>query len=56
MGDCWDIDDVPASAAAVEAAVIPKAEMIEIKLFGRWNTDDVQVSDISLAVSKKYNL
>lgn len=25
-------------------------DMIEIKLFGRWSTSDVQVSDISLTV------
>ena len=27
------------------------AEMPEIKLFGKWSTEDVQVSDISLTVS-----
>ena len=27
------------------------AELPEIKLFGKWSTDDVQVSDISLTVS-----
>lgn len=26
-------------------------DMVEIKLFGRWSTSDVQVSDISLTVS-----
>lgn len=26
------------------------AELPEIKLFGRWNCDDVQVSDMSLQV------
>ena len=29
------------------------AELPEIKLFGKWSTDDVQVSDISLTVSIK---
>lgn len=28
------------------------AELPEIKLFGRWSCDDVNVSDMSLAVSK----
>ena len=27
------------------------AEIPEIKLFGKWSSDDVQVSDISLTVS-----
>ena len=36
-------------ALADEVAAI--AEMPEIKLFGRWSSDDVQVSDISLTVS-----
>jgi hypothetical protein len=33
------------------------AEPLEIKLFGRWSSSDVQVSDISLTVSvlKKSN-
>lgn len=35
------------------AVIAPKiAELPEIKLFGRWNCDDVQVSDMSLQVSK----
>ena len=29
----------------------PVAEPPEIKLFGKWSTEDVQVSDISLTVS-----
>lgn len=29
----------------------PTAELPEIKLFGRWSCDDVQVSDMSLQVS-----
>ena len=32
------------------AAIEPPA--VEIKLFGRWNPDEVQVSDISLQVSE----
>ena len=30
--------------------VSAEPDMIEIKLFGRWSTSDVQVSDISLTV------
>ena len=29
------------------------AESPEIKLFGKWSTDDVQINDISLQVSSK---
>lgn len=32
-------------------APVASAELPEIKLFGKWSTDDVQVSDISLTVS-----
>ena len=34
-----------------EQAAPVVAELPEIKLFGKWSTDDVQVSDISLTVS-----
>ena len=30
----------------------PPAELPEIKLFGRWSCDDVQISDMSLQVTK----
>ena len=30
---------------------VEEAPSVEIKLFGRWNADDVQINDISLAVS-----
>jgi len=39
MGDDWG------ETAAEEAP------SVEVKLFGRWNPDDVQINDISLAVS-----
>lgn len=32
------------------------AETPEIKLFGKWSTDDVQINDISLQVSSKTRL
>lgn len=50
-GENWD------GADAVATDTIPVAqapELPEIKLFGRWSCDDVQVSDMSLQVSFKY--
>lgn len=48
--DNFDFED---TAAVVEtAAPIVNAELPDIKLFGRWSCDDVQVSDMSLQVSK----
>lgn len=32
------------------AAAPPPAELPEIKLFGKWSCDDVQISDMSLQV------
>lgn len=44
--------DFEETAAVVEtAAPIVNAELPDIKLFGRWSCDDVQVSDMSLQVS-----
>merc|ERR1712062_909772 len=46
------------TGAAGTAAAAPVAELPEVKLFGKWSTDDVQVNDISLndyiAVREKY--
>ena len=42
MADDWGVDDTP---------VVVAPEVQDIKLFGKWSTDDVQVSDISLTVS-----
>ena len=36
---------------AVSAPPVVAAELPEVKLFGKWSTDDVQVSDMSLTVS-----
>ena len=38
-------------AADDTAPVVVAPEVQDIKLFGKWSTDDVQVSDISLTVS-----
>ena len=40
MAENWD-----------EPAAAQVAELPEIKLFGKWSSEDVQVADISLAVS-----
>ena len=39
MADDWTVEET--------AEVVS----VEVKLFGRWNPDDVQINDISLAVS-----
>ncbi len=44
-------DDGHEEQAVVVAAPPPMAELPEIKLFGRWSCDDVQISDMSLQVS-----
>lgn len=46
MAENWDAEDAP----AVTAGTVTVAELPEVKLFGKWSTDDVQVSDISLTV------
>ena len=45
MAENWD-DDAPVETAPAQIAEIP-----EIKLFGRWSTEEIQVNDISLTVS-----
>ena len=42
MSDEWGVEESP---------VVVAPEVQDIKLFGKWSTDDVQVSDISLTVS-----
>jgi small subunit ribosomal protein S5e len=44
-------DDGHEEQAVVVAVPPPMAELPEIKLFGRWSCDDVQISDMSLQVS-----
>ena len=43
MADDWGVDE--------SSPVVVAPEVQDIKLFGKWSTDDVQVSDISLTVS-----
>ena len=53
MGDDgWDepAEDMIIQDGDGDLAIAPTAELPEIKLFGRWSCDDVQVSDMSLQV------
>jgi small subunit ribosomal protein S5e len=36
--------------AGWDTEVVAEPPVVEVKLFGRWNPDDVQVGDISLQV------
>ena len=53
MGDDWD-EEVEPTAAAGGAVVdiVSASELPEIKLFGKWSCDEVNVSDMSLQVRK----
>lgn len=46
----WGDDDAKAMAVEPTIPVAQAPELPEIKLFGRWSCDDVQVSDMSLQV------
>jgi small subunit ribosomal protein S5e len=53
MSDDWD-EEVETTNAAAAGGVVPVlAEMPEIKLFGKWSCDEVNVSDMSLQVNSK---
>lgn len=57
MGENWDEggDDMMVEDVEGETlAIAPTAELPEIKLFGRWSCDDVQVSDMSLQVCSTF--
>ena len=47
--DNWG--DEGETAVMADAPVV--AEMPEIKLFGKWNCDEVEINDMSLNVSQK---
>jgi small subunit ribosomal protein S5e len=47
--ETFEEEVLPAESEATLAVAQP-AELPEIKLFGRWSCDDVQVSDMSLQV------
>ena len=51
MADIDDWDDAPAKAVDVLGSLEPASELPEIKLFGKWSCDEVNVSDMSLQVS-----
>ena len=52
MDEDWDDagGNTAAAAAPADAGVTIMAEMPEIKLFGKWSCDDVEVVDMSLQV------
>jgi len=56
MGDDWADEEVPMDNIEQPTTVV--AELPEVKLFGKWPCEDVQVSDMSLqdyiAVKEKY--
>ena len=52
----WDNVDESGNAVAAAAGAAPiMAEMPEIKLFGKWSCDDVEVVDMSLQVRLTWN-
>lgn len=54
MAEDWDADPAYPSESTGGpvglSSIAAPAELPEIKLFGRWSCDDVQVSDMSLQV------
>ena len=51
MEENWDEAPAEGAAAAAAAPATIVAEMPEVKLFGKWSCDDVEVVDMSLQVS-----
>ena len=49
MGDDWDEEVAEATAPSVGVEVL-SSDLPEIKLFGKWSCDEVNVSDMSLQV------
>ena len=45
-----DWDNEPAKAVDVLGGMEPETDLPEIKLFGKWSCDEVNVSDMSLQV------
>ena len=52
MGDDWDEEVETAAAAGGAVELVSGAELPEIKLFGKWSCDEVNVSDMSLQVKQ----
>lgn len=51
----WGDEGEVGAGGATDLGAAPTAEMPEVKLFGRWSCDDVQVSDMSLQVCSALN-
>ena len=43
------VEETP--AVAIEEDFVPTAGATEVKLFGKWSFDDIEISDLSLEVS-----
>ncbi|GMT31386.1 hypothetical protein PFISCL1PPCAC_22683, partial [Pristionchus fissidentatus] len=58
MGDEWAVDEVNEAVDAAPATFEVDSDLPEIKLFGKWNLQEVNVADISLvdyiAVKEKH--
>lgn len=53
MADNWEAEaGAPEGEAAQLQALVGGEPVAEIKLFGKWSTSDIDVSDYSLTVSK----
>ena len=51
MGDDWAEEVETAAGVTAAADIVATDEMPEIKLFGKWSCDEVNVSDMSLQVT-----
>ena len=54
MAEDWDADGDAATDAPVSVPTL--AELPEIKLFGKWSCDEVNISDMSLQVRREHRL
>ncbi|CAB0011261.1 unnamed protein product, partial [Nesidiocoris tenuis] len=53
----WDTEPIAGLTDGVESMPLPPAaDLPEIKLFGRWSCEDVQVADMSLQVFRLFCL
>ena len=53
MGDDWDEEVTEVTAPAAGLVEVAAADLPEIKLFGKWSCDEVNVSDMSLQVKMR---
>ncbi len=53
MSDDWGEDSADQAAVAAAATTAIVAELPEIKLFGKWSCEEVNISDMSLQVRER---